>query len=174
MFYNIWGWEYSIHYIFRCSQQAWATWLRQAVEPDSGCHCCLIKVGLFHRQSGVCEGASERPDERTDSSGEKLLPFFFQLCLGSPPPSSSAHSTSRSLSLWPCPLAPTGTLSVIIHRTRSWPSVSGMFPPLLLCTDEMLSFTWMLSLLLLDRETKNCHREIWGQGKAEFGCSRTE
>lgn len=38
--------------------------------------CCLIKVELFHRQSEVCEGASERPDERTDSSREKLLPFF--------------------------------------------------------------------------------------------------
>lgn len=45
--------------------------------PGGGCCCCLIKVELFHRQSEVCEGASERPDERTDFSREKLLLFFF-------------------------------------------------------------------------------------------------
>lgn len=52
-------------------------WSRAQFPGD--CHCSLIKVGLFHRQSEVCEGASERPDERTDSSGEKLLPLFVAL-----------------------------------------------------------------------------------------------
>lgn len=44
--------------------------------PGGRHRCCLIKVELFHRQAEVCEGASKRPDERTDSSREKLLLFF--------------------------------------------------------------------------------------------------
>lgn len=67
-----------------------------------GCHrCCLIKVELFHRRAEVCEGASERPDERTESSREKLLPFFFfffwQLCSGSPPCLHAPQAPCQSL-----------------------------------------------------------------------------
>lgn len=86
--------------------------------PGDG-HCSLIKVGLFHRQSEVCEGASERPDERADSSGEKLLPFFFflsflQHCSGSPPP--SAHLLHPSLFLSGC--AHTPRRHLVSHYSR--------------------------------------------------------
>lgn len=66
------------------------------------CHCCLIKVGLFHRQSEVSEGASKRPDERTNSSGEKLLPFFscFATLIRIPTSVLLHLSFSHSLSLW--------------------------------------------------------------------------
>lgn len=128
---------YSKCSVSTCSQQQQASrWLvsgrlwSRAQFPGGCCCCCLIKVGLFHRQSEVCEGASERPDERTDSSGEKLLLFFFsfllQLRSGSPPPSSST-SLSLFLSL-AVPARPAGTLSLIIHRTRSRLTVGGDFP----------------------------------------------
>lgn len=95
------------------------------------CHCCLIKVGLFHRQSEVCEGASERPDERTDSSGEKLLPFFFffflQLCSGSPPQSSSTP-LHLSLSLFGCARTPCRHLVSHYSQNSFWLRVSGMVP----------------------------------------------
>lgn len=105
---------YSKCSVSTCSQQQQASrWLvsgrlwSRAQFPGGCCCCCLIKVGLFHRQSEVCEGASERPDERTDSSGEKLLLFFFLFFCSSvqdphlhPPP-----PLSLSFSLWRCPHA---------------------------------------------------------------------
>lgn len=95
--------------------------------PGDG-HCSLIKVGFFHRQSEVCEGASERPDERADSSGEKLLLFLFSFfCNTVQDPHLPPHTSSTPLLFsLAAPTHPAGTLSAIIHSAYS--SVSSVFP----------------------------------------------
>jgi len=53
------------------------------VSSGGGGSCCCVMAadgpqfsGLFHRQWEGCRGARERPDERSDSSGKKLLTRF--------------------------------------------------------------------------------------------------